>query len=170
MTVATSVTAPPTRYTCRALNASFPNPDRIRTVACGAGEPFGGACMSRSASSYASVAAKVALPSPLARPFGAYASMLSSISRYTGGLSTVQSQADSADPLTGSGDATLAVPGRYCCTVAPGTARHASGTWRSSPGWNVVISAPGVTGAGPAPPPVSSTTASTVPATTTRLP
>src|SRR5260370_6024303 len=128
MTVATSVTAPPTRYTRRALNARFPTPDRSRAVAGGAGEPVGGACMSRGASSYASVAAKVALASPLARPFGVYASMLSSISRYTGGLSTVQSQADSADPLTGSGDATLGLPVRYCCTVAPGTTWHAAGT------------------------------------------
>src|SRR5260370_961157 len=110
MTVATSVTAPPTRYTRRALNASFPNPDRIRTVACGAGEPFGGACMSPSASSYASVAAKGALPSPLARPFRVYARMLSSISRYTGGFSTVQSQADSAAPVPRRAAATLVLP------------------------------------------------------------
>ncbi len=107
---------------------------------------------------------------PLARPFGAYASRLSSISRYSGGLSMVQLQADSADPLTGSGDATVAFPGRYCCKVVPGTTRHALGTWRSSPGWNEVISAPGVTAAGPGRPPASSTAVSTAPATTTRLP
>src|SRR5580704_1749485 len=148
MTVATSVTAPPTRNTCTALNAWFPNPDRVRTVACGAGECLGGACMSCKASWYASIAANVALPSPLARPFGAYASRLSSISRYTGGWSTLQLQADSADPSTGRGDVTLAFPGRYCCTVPPGTALHALGTCCSSPGWNVVISVPGVTVAG----------------------
>jgi hypothetical protein len=75
------------------------------------------------------VAARVALPLPLARPFGAYAFMLTCISRYSGGLSTVQLQADPADPLTGSGEATLGVPGRYCATVAGGT------TWqRSAPG------------------------------------
>src|SRR6478672_7881695 len=74
--------------------------------------------------------------------------MLTCISRYSGGLSTVQLQADPADPLTGSGEATLGAPGRYCATVAGGTTRHAFGTWRSSPGWNVVMSAPGVTAAG----------------------
>src|SRR2546428_12064230 len=105
MTVATSVTAPPTWNTCRALNAWFPNPDRTLTVAGGAGECLGGACMSRNARSYASVAANVALPLPLARPFGAYASRLSSISRYSGGVSMVQLQADSADPVARRGGA-----------------------------------------------------------------
>jgi hypothetical protein len=52
---------------------------------------------------------------------GAYAFRLTCISRYSGGLSMVQLQADAADPSTGSGEATLGVPGRYCCTVAPGT-------------------------------------------------
>ena len=116
------------------------------------------------------MAARVALPLPLARPSGAYAFMLTCISRYSGGLSTVQLQADPADPLTGSGEATLGVPGRYCATVAGGTTRHAFGTWRSSPGWNVVMSAPGVTDAGPGWPPVSNTTASTAPTTTTAPP
>ena len=74
------------------------------------------------------MAARVALPLPLARPFGAYAFRLTCISRYSGGLSTVQLQADPADPLTGSGEATLGVPGRYCATVAAGTTWHAFGT------------------------------------------
>src|SRR5262249_48935216 len=114
MTVATSVTAPPTWNTCRALNAWLPNPDSTWTLAREDGEFVGGACGSCSATAYASVAARVALPLPLARPFGAYAFMLTCISRYIGGLSTVQLQADPADPLTISGEATLGVPGRYC--------------------------------------------------------
>src|SRR5258705_248389 len=57
MTVATSVTAPPTWNTCRALNAWLPNPDRTWTVARAAGEFFGGACRSCHGQSSASVAA-----------------------------------------------------------------------------------------------------------------
>src|ERR1700751_1089423 len=96
--------------------------------------------------------------------------MLTCISRYSGGLSTVQLQADPADPLTGSGEATLGAPGRYCATVAGGTTRHAFGTWRSSPGWNVVMSAPGVTDAGPRWPQFTNTTASPPPTPTTAPP
>src|SRR5260370_2380315 len=96
--------------------------------------------------------------------------MLRSIGRYPGGWATVQLQADSAEPSTGSGEATLGLPGRYCRTVAPGTTWHAAGTWRSSPDWNVVTSEPGVTAAGPGRPPTSSTTASTAPAATTTPP
>ena len=50
--------------------------------------------------------------------------------------------------------------------VAAGTDRHAFGTCWSSPGWKVVISAPGTTGAG-AGPPASSTPAITPPAAAT---
>src|ERR1700745_883386 len=112
MTVATSVTAPPTWNTCRALYAWLPNPDSAWTVAREDGGCLGGTCSSCSAWLWGWWAARGALPLPLARPFGAYAFMLTCISRYSGGLSTVQLQADPADPLTGSGDATLGGPGR----------------------------------------------------------
>ena len=82
----------------------------------------------------------------------------------------VQLHADSAVPFTASGADWCGWPGRYCATVAPGTAVHASGTWRSSPGWNVVMSPSGVTEAGPDPPVVSRITATTAPAITTRAP
>src|SRR2546429_8863674 len=96
--------------------------------------------------------------------------MLTCISRYSGGLSTVQLQADPADPLTGSGEATLGVPGRYCATVTAGTTWHAFDTRRSSPGWDVVMSAPGVTTPGPRRPAGRSTTPSTAPTPTTTPP
>src|SRR6516165_4679675 len=79
----------------------------------------------------------------------------------------VQSQADSAAPSIASGDACLTWPGRYCWTVTAGTVPHALGTVWSSPGWNVVISPPGTTGAG-ADLPGTTTAAVTPPARTTR--
>src|SRR5215831_3273478 len=82
----------------------------------------------------------------------------------------VQLQADSAAPLTASGDVTLGLPGRYRLTVAAGTESQALGTCRNSPRWNVVMSAPGVTSVGPGPPDSSSTTATTAAVTTTRPP